>query len=262
MVNNIPTNVSKIYIHTGNILNLNEVKKNAGQNSSEELQESIKIALETWAPPKITTDTVMEVHGNENSIQTTDIDPSELKASAKVFLTSGKRETLLEAVDKLFSSLNTDCIDSLVIACSASSESTNGPLKNLQELWNVLEEYVHSGKVNRIGISDIDTELFIHLYNAAVVKPSIIQINLSSCCVVPPALQEFTKQNDVQLLTHNDPIELLPRYAVNEIFRISEDESEGMKEDFQLHWAVRFQVHIKCRGVLATKGYIVCVQRI
>lgn len=38
------------------------------------------------------------------------------------------------------------------------------------------------------------------------VKPSIIQINLSSCCVVPPALQEFTKQNDVQLLTHNDPI--------------------------------------------------------
>lgn len=38
MVNNIPTNVSKIYIHTGNILNLNEVKKNAGQNSSEEVR--------------------------------------------------------------------------------------------------------------------------------------------------------------------------------------------------------------------------------
>lgn len=55
--------------------------------------------------------------------------------------------------------------------------------------------------------------------------------------------------------------ELLPKRAVNEIFRISADESEGTK-DFQLHWAVRFQVHIKCRGVLATKGYIVCVQRI
>lgn len=37
------------------------------------------------------------------------------------------------------------------------------------------------------------------------VKPNIIQINLATCCVVPPALQEFTKQNDIQLLTHSDP---------------------------------------------------------
>ena len=55
--------------------------------------------------------------------------------------------------------------------------------------------------------------------------------------------------------------ELLPGHAVSEIFSIGADESES-KKDFQLHWAVRFQVHIKCRGVLATKGYIVCVQRI
>lgn len=34
---NIPENVNKIFVHTGNILNLNEVKKNAGQNSSEEV---------------------------------------------------------------------------------------------------------------------------------------------------------------------------------------------------------------------------------
>lgn len=37
------------------------------------------------------------------------------------------------------------------------------------------------------------------------VKPNIVQINLTACCVVPPALQEFTKQNDIQLLTHSDP---------------------------------------------------------
>lgn len=37
------------------------------------------------------------------------------------------------------------------------------------------------------------------------VKPNIVQINLATCCVVPPALQEFTKENDIQLLTHSDP---------------------------------------------------------
>ncbi|KAJ8870391.1 hypothetical protein PR048_029412 [Dryococelus australis] len=40
---------------------------------------------------------------------------------------------------------------------------------------------------------------------STVVKPSIIQINLATCCVVPPALQEFTKDHNVQLLTHSDP---------------------------------------------------------
>lgn len=56
--------------------------------------------METWVPPEVTTDSEVEVHGNENSNQTADIDPSELKASAKVFLTSAKRETLQEALDK------------------------------------------------------------------------------------------------------------------------------------------------------------------
>jgi len=37
------------------------------------------------------------------------------------------------------------------------------------------------------------------------IKPNIVQINLATCCVVPPALQEFTKENDIQLLTHSDP---------------------------------------------------------
>jgi hypothetical protein len=37
------------------------------------------------------------------------------------------------------------------------------------------------------------------------VKPCIVQINLATCCVVPPDLQEYAKLNDILLLTHNDP---------------------------------------------------------
>ncbi len=37
------------------------------------------------------------------------------------------------------------------------------------------------------------------------VKPSIHQINLSACCVVPEDLQIFCKEHDIRILTHNDP---------------------------------------------------------
>lgn len=37
------------------------------------------------------------------------------------------------------------------------------------------------------------------------VKPSINQVNLTTCCVIPPELTEFAKEHDIQLLTHCDP---------------------------------------------------------
>lgn len=38
MLSSIPNSVSKIYVHTGNILNLNEIKKLAGQNQTDEVR--------------------------------------------------------------------------------------------------------------------------------------------------------------------------------------------------------------------------------
>lgn len=36
------------------------------------------------------------------------------------------------------------------------------------------------------------------------VKPSSNQVNLASCCVMPPDLTAFAKEFDIQLLTHSD----------------------------------------------------------
>lgn len=36
------------------------------------------------------------------------------------------------------------------------------------------------------------------------IKPGINQVNLESCCVMPKDLTEYAKQNDIQLLSHND----------------------------------------------------------
>lgn len=54
--------------------------------------------------------------------------------------------------------------------------------------------------------SKSDFYFFIFLlFHAMKIKPSSNQVNLASCCVMPPDLTAFAKEFDIQLLTHNDP---------------------------------------------------------
>jgi hypothetical protein len=54
-------------------------------------------------------------------------------------------------------------------------------------------------------------------------------------------------------------IEILPRAALNEVFGSKVDNGFNSVE---LHWALRFQIHVKCRGVLSSKGYLLSVHRL
>ncbi|KAJ9586848.1 hypothetical protein L9F63_019567, partial [Diploptera punctata] len=258
MLGHLPSSVKKICVHTGNILSLNEVKKKAGQNPTDELIESLRITLANWQSSGNEGDTV-QVHRTENGLGSK-LDSEErkgLKVSVKVFISSLEKEALIEALDSVFAALHTSCIDSLVLAYPCKTEPSL-LLPGLKELWQVLEEYVDKQKLISIGVSDVETDVFIALHGWARIKPSIIQINLASCCVVPPALQTFTKENDVQLLTHSDPFEILPRVALNEVFG---SDAEDNLNSVDLYWALRFQVHVKCRGVLSSKGYLLSVFR-
>lgn len=61
------------------------------------------------------------------------------------------------------------------------------------------------GRVQQLGVADVGGGCLRKLHAWARVRPSIAQINLASCCVVPPSLHTFCRANDVQLLTHADP---------------------------------------------------------
>nr|CAD7571304.1 unnamed protein product [Timema californicum] len=139
-------------------------------------------------------------------------DRSGLKVSVKVFISSLKKEALHESLNSMFSTLDMEYIDSLVLAYPSKSEPTL-LLAALKELWQILEDYVERKKLHSIGVSDVDTEVFIALYDWA---------------------------------------KILPRSALTAVFG---------SEEVTLFWALRFQVHLKCRGVLASKGYVLCVHR-
>lgn len=262
MLSSIPDSVNKIYVHTGNILSLNEIKKLAGQNQTDELVESLRITLSNWQSNQdvkqtefktgSTTIQVTRTADRGSNHVTEEFDRENLKVSVKVFVSAPKKEVLQEALENVFTALNVFRIDSLVLACKLEPSAV---LSGLQDMWTVIEELAEQKKFGDVGVSDIDTDVFITLYNWAKVKPTIIQINLAVCCVVPPVLQEFCKNNNVQLLTHSDPLEILPKAALYQLFGAKDT------DNLSLNWALRFQVHVKCRGVLSSKGYLVCVSR-
>ncbi|KAG5313948.1 GSH0 ligase, partial [Acromyrmex insinuator] len=246
-----------LFINTGNILSLSEAKQKASQNSTDELIETLKIILNG---EKSKGDDKTIINGKKDtSLQ--DVDRKDLKITVKVFISSPDVNSLKEALDQAFETLHTDTIESLVIAYK-SAESPEDILSSLKKIWSVVEEYVKVDKLCSVGLSDINTNTFIELFQWADIKPNIVQINLATCCVVPPALQEFTKENDIQLLTHSDPcrvfyfsifllLEILPQEVLENIFGSTA----------YLYWLIRYQIHLKCRGILSSKGYLLRINK-
>ncbi|EZA54225.1 hypothetical protein DMN91_000587 [Ooceraea biroi] len=235
-----------LLVNTGNILSLSEAKQKASQNSTDELIETLKIILNDEQNKG---DGTVIINGKEGrSLQ--DVDRKDLKITVKVFISSPNIELLKEALDQAFKALHTDTIESLVIAYK-SAENPENTLPSLKRIWSVIEEYIKNGKLSSVGLSDINTNTFIELFQWADVKPNIVQISLATCCVVPPALEAFTKENDIQLLTHSDPCEILPQEVVEDIFGSTA----------HLYWLIRYQIHVKCRGILSSKGYLLHINK-
>ncbi|XP_076748785.1 glutamate-cysteine ligase modifier subunit [Xylocopa sonorina] len=235
-----------ILIRTGNILSLHEAKTKASQNPTDELIETLKIILRdnegSGENPVI-------VQGVEDNALK-DINREDVKVTVKVFISSPDVSLLRSAIYGVCNALNTNTIESLVIAYSGA-ENSEDLLTSLKYLWSEIEEYVKIGKLSSVGLSDVNTNVFIDLFKWANVKPNIVQISLTTCCVVPPALQAFTKENDIQLLTHNDPEQILPQEDLNRL----------LNGNTSLYWVTRYQVHLKCRGILSSKGYLLFVQK-
>ncbi|XP_071442598.1 glutamate--cysteine ligase regulatory subunit-like [Hetaerina americana] len=255
-------NVGRLLIDTGNILSINEVKMKAGQNTTEELLESLKFKIRTC---KVAVDEAecdeMEVpiNGNHRSLKLDSYEErKDLKVTVKVFVRQYDGDVIREALTRGFTTLNVQVFDSVVLALRGDNPL---PFATIQNAYKILEEFVKEKKVFCIGVSDIETDVFVSLYEWAEVKPGIVQINLAHCCVVPPPLQTFTRENGVQLLTHSDPVDILPDSSLGAAIADLDFPLAKRMYNHSLEWATRYHIHIKCRGVLASKGYILSLTK-
>lgn len=163
----------------------------------------------------------------------TEYERQNIKVGAKVFVNNAEPERLRKAIDNLLIELDISELDNLILAYHPINEAThttaengsndllNGSslmpkegiitwgdgeasFANLKKLWQTLEEYVDKSNICHLGIADLDASTLADLYEWCRVKPVIAQINLNTCCVVPPEMQEFCAKHDIQLLTHSD----------------------------------------------------------
>jgi len=168
------------------------------------------------------------------------------KITVKLFLSDVNIDFIKGSLDAALAELGAKQVDLFILSWPHGMDFEKG-----KELWKAMESLVDSCKAYSLGISDIEIQEFIELHHFAKVKPEVIQINLESCCVVPPELVTFTRENSIQLLTHNDPQNILP----NETFKTI------VSSLVNVHWTVRYQTLLRCRGIIKNKGYIINAER-
>lgn len=124
---------------------------------------------------------------------------------------------------------------------------------NFKLLWEKLRVAKKEGKIAQLGICDIDLDTIKEIFGDEY-DFTILQINISTCCVVPPELTAFCKEKDIQLLTHSDPQVILPTCHLSEI--------DNNLVDYKVKWIARYVETLVCRGIIKKKGFIVNFRKI
>jgi len=105
-------------------------------------------------------------------------------------------DDILSQIEKSFftskKNLKVDFIDSYLI------HSPFAPIEDLIKVYRTMEEYVLSGEIGQIGISNCyDINLLIYLYDIAKVKPKVLQNRFYQESSYDIELREFCKQKDI-----------------------------------------------------------------
>lgn len=183
-----------------------------------------------------------------------------------------------EAVNLVLKELHMDSIDLLIVSFPGVSfdaddeeddeDSQNGEGEDLDAMvqtWRTLE-YLHSkGIAKQIGLSEFGNERLERFLPRTKVKPSVDQINVKDCCVVPKSLILYAKSQKIELLTHNDCTNILPRGTLRDLLGSGEKGagvlagpeagSDGLKGEVEPQWVVKYTAVVRDRGVIEYKGY-------
>lgn len=162
-----------------------------------------------------------------------------------------------------------DLDDPLSAPTSEYEQDAEGAPEDIDTMittWRTLEKLHGDGLVSKLGIAEFGCTRLEKFLPQTKVKPSVDQINVRDCCVVPKPLILYAKQQQIELLTHNDCTNVLPRGTLREILGSGEkgvgvlageggDATERLKGDVEPQWVVKYTAVVKDRGVVESKGY-------
>jgi glutamate--cysteine ligase regulatory subunit len=153
-----------------------------------------------------------------------------------------------------------------------STLSEFGPeqMDSIIKTWRTLEELHDTGVIKNLGLSEFGTQRLAKVLSEARVAPSVDQINVRDCCVVPRPLIVFAKEKKIELLTHSDCTDILPSGTLREILGPGDKgcgvlasaapdggkDCEGLTGEVTPLWVVKYTAVVTNRGVVENKGYI------
>ncbi|KAI1626151.1 glutamate-cysteine ligase regulatory subunit [Exophiala viscosa] len=155
---------------------------------------------------------------------------------------------------------------------SADSDESEG-LDAQVRTWRVLESLHDQGVISQLGVSEFSSQRLSKFLPEVQVRPTVDQINVKDCCVVPKSLIMYAKENKIELLTHADCMDILPPGTTRELLGPGRDgagilaanaevrpEEPGLKGDIEPQWVVKYTAVVKNRGVIENKGYFALAQ--
>lgn len=137
-------------------------------------------------------------------------------------------------------------------------------IDKILETWRTLEAFHEKGTIAQLGLAEFGSERLQRFLPRTHVRPSVDQINVRDCCVVPKSLILYAKQEGIELLTHNDCTNILPRGTVRELLGpgpkgagvlAGPEGGDGLKGDVEPQWVVKYTAVVRDRGVIENKGY-------
>ncbi|CRL03423.1 CLUMA_CG016299, isoform A [Clunio marinus] len=246
-----------LVVGTGNILENEEFKK--AKNPTQEMLICVKpriIELEQkQGTLSSNTKDLVSLVCDETEVNGIENEAGSIKIVAKIFLNEFAENSLNEAIEYLLKNCSTT--PSVILAYHPTSRTdsekfiwADNNIKckgNFKFLWKKLRVARDAGIIGQLGIADMDLDTILDIFDDKNFDFTILQINTQTCCVVPPELQQFCKDHDIQLLTHSDPQVIFPSHHLDEI----------SLKDFKMKWTVRYLETLVCRGILTKKGFIV-----
>lgn len=155
---------------------------------------------------------------------------------------------------------------------SGNSDESQG-LDAQLKTWQVLETLHEKGTIAQLGLSEFSSNRLEKFLPEVKIRPSVDQINVKDCCVVPKTLIVYAKEHNIELLTHADCTDILPPGTTRELLGPGEngagllaarpdagDDEPGLKGDIEPQWVIKYTAVVKNRGVIENKGYFAMAQ--
>ena len=198
------------------------------------------------------------------------IPPSRRCAHTKEAISLVLKELGVNSIDLLivsFPGISFDADDEEGMSSEDDGSESADPIDTMVATWRTLEGLHQQGEIGQLGLSEFGSDRLAKFLPETKVKPSVDQINVRDCCVVPKTLILYAKQQGIQLLTHNDCTDILPTGTTRELLGehgahvlASNPGDGGVEGDIEPQWVIKYTAVVKDRGVIENKGYLAMAQ--